>query len=78
MAINLKFWNPHSGLIWRVKDLLFDEIVITDRFEGLHFVVRFLHQTSIFFRDFLPYKGFILNGNQSKTFISALWTYVMS
>jgi len=76
MSINLRFCNPYSEREWWVKHVLFDDIVIIDRFEGLYFLCRFFRPTSIFFCVFLPFKGLILNGNQSKILKSALWTYM--
>ena len=52
MAIKVRFWNPHSERIRWVKQVLFYHIVLYDRFEGLHFLCRFLCQTSIFFANF--------------------------
>ena len=52
MAINLKFWNPHSERIWWVKQVLFYHVVVYDRFEGLQFVYRFWRPTNIFFATF--------------------------
>ena len=77
IAIHLSFWNPLSERIWWVKHAIFYHIVVYDRFEGLHFHFRFWRPTSIFFRDFLPSKGFILNGNQSQILKYAFWMYMM-
>ena len=52
MAINIRFWNPYSERIWWVKQVLFYHIAVFDRFEGLHFLCRFLYPTSIFFATF--------------------------
>ena len=49
MAINLRYWNPHSKPIWWVKQDHFYQILVFDRFEGLHFLGRFWHPTCIFF-----------------------------
>ena len=52
MAINIRFWNPHFERIWWVKQDHFYQIVVYDRFEGLHFLCRFWHPTYIFFATF--------------------------
>ena len=52
MAINLRIWNPHSERIWGVEQDHFYQIVVYDRFEGLHFLGRFWRPTSIFFATF--------------------------
>jgi len=52
MAGNLRYWNPHSKRIWWVKEDHFYQIVVYDRFEGLHFLCRFWSPTSIFFGTF--------------------------
>jgi len=52
MAINLRIWNPHSERIWWVEQDHFYQIVVYDRFEGLHFLCRFWRPNSIFFATF--------------------------
>jgi len=52
MAINLRIWNPHSERIWWVEQDHFYQILVYDRFEGLHFLCRFWRPTSIFFATF--------------------------
>ena len=52
MPINIRFWNPHSERIWWVKQVHFYHIALYDRFEGLHFLCRFLCPTSILFPTF--------------------------
>jgi len=52
MAINLRFWNPHSERIWWVKHVLFYHVVVYDRFEALHLLCRFWPPTSIFIAIF--------------------------
>ena len=52
MAINLRLLNPHSKRIWWTKLVHFDHIVVSDRFEGLYYLRRFLRSTCIFFVTF--------------------------
>ena len=60
MAINIRFWNPHSEDTWWVKHVLFHHIIVSDRFEGLHFVrtLKVYDWSSTCFLTILSYPTF--------------------